>query len=118
MRCADCGENTGTLIDGRCLICHEPDLSAIAGGVEHAAYPAFVKAMKGRDYGAGPLASAWAWFKDGWEAFSDRSVAAAFPTCVPYKVTCPTPCLCKGAVGGCLAKALNDTGRAGEQEPT
>jgi hypothetical protein len=34
---------------------------------QHPAWSSFVRQMKNREYGRGPLASAWAWFRDGWD---------------------------------------------------
>ena len=33
----------------------------------HPGWQAFVRQMKGRDYGRGPLNAAWLWFRAGWE---------------------------------------------------
>lgn len=35
--------------------------------VKHAAWPAFVKAMRGKQYGPEPCLDAWCWFASGWD---------------------------------------------------
>jgi len=45
------------------------DMSLIADEQKtHPAWPAFVESMQGRAYGRGPLNSAWAFFRRGWDA--------------------------------------------------
>lgn len=44
------------------------DYSVIRRDEGHAAYPAFLRQMECRTYGAEALVDAWVWFKIGWEA--------------------------------------------------
>ena len=48
------------------------DMSLISDDAkeDHPAWKAFQKEMKGRQYGRGPLNSAWSWFKVGWQEAS------------------------------------------------
>ncbi len=76
---------------------------------EHPAFPAFKAAMAGRAYGRGPLNSAWAWFKSGYEA--SAASATADPAMPPPDVieamakvcSCCRECQsvpCAGAMAG------------------
>jgi len=75
----------------------ESDLSLIRDphAKEHAAYPAFVVAMRGRCYGSEPLNSAWHWFKYGWESdVADNDAFAALDKkmeapCAPRPASTP-----------------------------
>ena len=60
-------------------LCSDFSLIEDPAAPSHPAFAHFVRAMDGRAYGAGPLNSAWLFFRAGWDAADATPLASPSP---------------------------------------
>ncbi len=53
------------------------DFTPLADEANDSAYPDFVRAMEGRQYGGEALEDAWCWFRFGWHAGMEHAARVA-----------------------------------------